>query len=103
MKLSGVTPREGPDPETVVVRNTEYVDVLAAVNRLRLRDQEILRLAVWDELPHKDIATILGCSPHAVDQRLYRATRKLARELKSSGHKPHERPLGMPEPRKEGP
>ena len=86
-KLTGVTPPEVPPPETLVVRNAEYNEVMAALDRLRPGDRELVRLAVWEELPHADIGAILGCSAHAVDQRLHRVTKKLARGLGVSGHK----------------
>lgn len=77
-----------PNPETIVVRRREEQEVLDAVSRLRTDDQELLRLAVWEELPHRLIAEALHCSPHAVDQRIHRAARRLARELKDAGHIP---------------
>lgn len=95
-KLSGVLRPESEPPESVVVRNAEYDEVGAALDRLRPRDRELLRLAVWEELPHAEIAPILGCSAHAVDQRLYRATRKLARELSGSGHKAFDGAIRIP-------
>ena len=69
------------DPATVVVRNAEAWDVLDAMDRLRDNDREVLRLAAWEDLPHDEIAEILGCSTHAVDQRLVRAKKRLEREL----------------------
>ena len=69
-----------PGPETVVVRRAEDRRVLEAVGRLRPADQEILRLAGWEEMPHADIAEVLGISAAAVDQRFHRAKRRLARE-----------------------
>lgn len=69
-----------PGPETVVVRRAEDRRVLEAVRRLRPADQEILRLAGWEEMPHSEIAEILGISTAAVDQRFHRAKRRLARE-----------------------
>ncbi len=92
-KLRGGAHPEVPRPETIVVRNAEHVEVLSALKRLRRSDQELLGLAIWEELPHAAIAAMLGCSPHAVDQRLYRATKKLARELSSSGHRVHRKVL----------
>jgi len=77
-----------PTPETIVVRRREEQKVHDAVSRLRPDDQELLRLAVWEELPHRLIAEALNCSPHAVDQRIHRASRRLARELKDAGHIP---------------
>jgi RNA polymerase sigma-70 factor (ECF subfamily) len=76
----------GPDPETQVVRRIEDEAVLEALGRLRPADQELLRLAVWEELPHGHIGDMLGCSAHAVDQRIRRAGRRLASELERSGH-----------------
>lgn len=69
-----------PAPDAVVVRRAEDRRVVEAAARLRPADQEILRLAGWEQLPHADIATILGISPAAVDQRFHRAKKRLARE-----------------------
>ncbi|MDJ0923493.1 MAG: sigma-70 family RNA polymerase sigma factor [Acidimicrobiia bacterium] len=69
-----------PDPETVVVQRAEYEAVLEAATRLSVRDREVLNLAAWEGLPHREIAEILGCSIAAVDQRLHRAKQRLARE-----------------------
>ncbi len=79
---------DGPEPQ--VVRRAEYDSVLAAARRLRPADQEILRLAAWEELPHDQISRLLGCSVAAVDQRLHRAKKRLAKEYRKT-HVP-ERP-----------
>ena len=79
------------DVETVIVRRAEYQAVIDAVARLRPQDQELLRLAVWEELSHGDIGAILGCSAHAVDQRITRAAKRLASELGRTGHKPQQK------------
>jgi RNA polymerase sigma-70 factor (ECF subfamily) len=76
-----------PDPATQVVRRLEDQEVLDALGRLRPEDQELLRLAVWEELPHGEIGEILGCTAHAVDQRIRRAGDRLASELQRSGHR----------------
>jgi RNA polymerase sigma-70 factor (ECF subfamily) len=76
------------DPEAVVVRREADVEVLAALGRLRSVDQEVLRLAVWEEMPHSEIAEILGCSAHAVDQRVHRASRRLARGVRAARRAP---------------
>lgn len=67
-------------PEGVVVRRSQDREVLEAVARLGPTDREILRLAGWEDLPHADIAEILGISVAAVDQRFHRAKKRLARE-----------------------
>ena len=69
------------EPETVVVRREADTSVLDALRRLRAADQEVLRLAVWEELSHREIGELLGCSAHAVDQRVHRAAKRLGREL----------------------
>ena len=69
------------EPETVVVRREADAAVLDALRRLRPADQEVLQLAVWEELSHGEIGELLGCSAHAVDQRVHRAAKRLGREL----------------------
>ena len=67
--------------EAQVVAGDERRTVLAALSRLRPADQEILRLAVWEELPHRDIAGVVGCSESSVAVRLHRARARLGREI----------------------
>jgi RNA polymerase sigma-70 factor (ECF subfamily) len=75
------TTGHGDLPETVVVRREADTAVLDALQRLRPADQEVLRLAVWEELSHAEIGELFGCSAHAVDQRIHRAAKRLGREL----------------------
>jgi RNA polymerase sigma-70 factor (ECF subfamily) len=70
-----------PGPETQLVRRAEEQEVLAAVERLRPDDREIIRLAGWEELPREDIAVAMRCSPNAVTKRLNRALDHLAAEM----------------------
>lgn len=79
-KLRSVSANGFDELEPQVVRRAEYDRVLAAADRLRPADQEILRLAAWEELPHDQISRLLGCSVAAVDQRLHRARKRLAKE-----------------------
>jgi RNA polymerase sigma factor (sigma-70 family) len=44
-----------------------------AIGRLRPKDREVLRLVLWDDLTHAEAATILGCTPNAVELRFRRA------------------------------
>jgi RNA polymerase sigma factor (sigma-70 family) len=71
----------GVDVEAEVAASEDRRIVLAAMSRLRNADQEVLRLAVWEELPHRDIAAIVGCAEPAVAVRLHRARSRLAREI----------------------
>jgi RNA polymerase sigma-70 factor (ECF subfamily) len=86
----------GQGPEAIVVRKEEHEEVLAALARLSDSDQEVVRLAVWEELPHADIADLLGCSVGAVDVRLHRAVRRLEKGLRRAGHRPGRRPAFLP-------
>lgn len=87
-RLKSVGAPRDVDVETVVVRNADHQAVVDALTRLRPGDRELLRLAMWEELPHGDIGELLGCSAHAVDQRVSRASKRLASELAKAGHIP---------------
>jgi RNA polymerase sigma-70 factor (ECF subfamily) len=52
-----------------------------ALGCLSERDQELLRLLAWDELPRADVAAALGCTVNALNIRVHRALRRLARQL----------------------
>jgi RNA polymerase sigma factor (sigma-70 family) len=75
------------EPETVIVRNDEEVEMLTVLGELRVNDREVLRLAIWEELPHDEIAEILGCSTNAVNVRLCRAIQRLRKGLAKSRHR----------------
>lgn len=87
--------------ETQVVRRAEDQEVLDALGRLRPEDQELLRLAVWEEMPHGDIGELLGCSAHAADQRIRRAGDRLASEVQKGGHRHQKRTSPSPSSRGE--
>jgi RNA polymerase sigma factor (sigma-70 family) len=80
-KLTGLDATEDESPEVIVLRRAEDREMLDAVARLRSEDQEIIELAVWDEVPHSQIAEMIGTSTHAITQRLHRITKQLARDL----------------------
>ena len=85
-------PHQPPEgPEALVVRRSRERAVLNAIGTLRAQDQELLRLAFWDELPHADIADLVGCSRSAVDVRIHRAIKRLRKEFERAGHRRPER------------
>ena len=91
-RMGSLRPAGGPDPATVVVQRAEYDAVVVAASRLSTQDREILNLAAWEGLPHREIAEVLGCSIDAVDQRLHRAKQRLAKQYASLGYdrdRPH--------------
>jgi len=71
-------------PDAELVRRSEEQLVTFALGQLRFEDQEILRLVAWEQLPRAEIAHILGCSPHALDQRVQRAVTRLRNEFNKS-------------------
>lgn len=79
-KVAGLRADTLPDPAMQVVQRERDQHLLRAAARLSHTDQEILRLAGWEGLPHGDIAEILDISSAAVDQRFARAKKRLARE-----------------------
>jgi RNA polymerase sigma-70 factor (ECF subfamily) len=97
--LNPPNPPVGPEAEAV--RHAEADSMLAALATLRERDQEVLRLTYWEELPHAEIGEILGCSAEAVHVRRYRAERRLANALARRGHKKGGRRAASSKPREE--
>ncbi|MEV5357927.1 sigma-70 family RNA polymerase sigma factor [Streptomyces sp. NPDC093516] len=52
-----------------------------ALARLSPADQEVLRLAAWEDLGVDEIAVALGCGSRAAAMRLHRARRRLRAEI----------------------
>jgi RNA polymerase sigma-70 factor (ECF subfamily) len=73
------------EPDRQVVRSQESREVIAALARLKPADQEVIRLAGWEELSRREIAVALDCSPNAVTKRLTRALDRLAHQLSATG------------------
>ncbi len=53
------------------------IDLAAAWRRLSSADQEVLALHVWEGLPDRDAAAVLGCARATYSMRLSRARRRL--------------------------
>jgi RNA polymerase sigma-70 factor (ECF subfamily) len=68
-----------PNEATGQARIADQLDLrlARAVGHLRHKDQEVLRLILWDEIDRSDVAVILGCSPNAVDVRFHRDLERL--------------------------
>ena len=92
MKLNSIGVGPLPPIDDLVVRRDDAERALLAASRLREKDQEVLRLAIWEELSHAEIAEVIGSTPGAVKQRLFRARQALAREFtrleKKTRHSP---------------
>ncbi len=61
--------------------------VQEALAQLRPDDQELLRLAEWEGLPHEQIGAVFGISVNAVGIRLHRARNRLGRRLEKAGYR----------------
>jgi RNA polymerase sigma-70 factor, ECF subfamily len=88
------------DVDAGVISEEERRTVLAALGQLREGDQEILRLSTWEELSHREIAQVVGCSEATVAVRLHRARNRLGKEIEKglprSGHVSPSKPPDSP-------
>lgn len=80
---SGLGPSGLPSTENVLDEDALALraDLSAAWHRLSSTDQEVLGLALFEDLTSAHAATVLGISPTAYRLRLSRARRTLRREL----------------------
>ena len=79
-RLRGLAEIDAFAPDVLLVRSEEHRQVIEASSRLRPIDQEVLRLTLWEELSHAEVAVVLGIAVTAVKERAYRARRNLASE-----------------------
>ena len=63
-----------PLPRPVATTDPQLAEALAA---LAERDREALLLSVWDGLPPREIAMVLGVTPNAASIRVHRAKQRL--------------------------
>ena len=68
-----------PSAESIALKDMELAGAWAL---LKPAEQQVLALAVLDDLPIKQVAKVLGLSPNAVSVRLSRARTRLAELLK---------------------
>lgn len=81
-RLRGLGQPAVTPPDVQVIRRTEDQQIIDAINRLRAPDREVLLLSAWEGLAGRQLATRFGISLKAAEQRLTRAKRRLAAELK---------------------
>ncbi len=78
-------------PESVLIRRSEDQLVIDALALLKPDDRELLRLRVWEEFSREDLAVVFGISVEAIDMRLSRAKKRMAKALRRVGHPTTER------------
>ncbi len=71
-----------PGPETQLVRKAEYEEVHRAIDSLKPKYRDVLKLVEWEELPRETVAEMLSVSRATIDQRIHRAYQQLERRLK---------------------
>ena len=59
------------------IKNQDIKSIQHELNRMKLEDQEIIKLRIFDELEFKHIGTILGISEPSTKMRFYRAIERL--------------------------
>ncbi|NNC92854.1 MAG: sigma-70 family RNA polymerase sigma factor [Acidimicrobiia bacterium] len=84
-RLSSFRPMPGEGPDAQVVQHRDYELVRSAAARLAPLDQEVLRLVMWEEMSHEQVAAMIGSTVPAAKQRFHRAKGRLAREFKKLG------------------
>lgn len=83
-KVSGLGVAWDDSPDVVVIRREQDAVVIAALDAMKPTDREVLALAAWEELSAPEIATVLGITTSAAEQRLHRAKRRFAKVLDAS-------------------
>lgn len=73
--------RRSPDPSEAVLREETRRRVRAAIARLPKRQRAVLLLRVYQDLPHQEIAGILGGSTGAVKANFFHALGNLRKLL----------------------
>lgn len=73
-------------PDNLMEDLAEKNSISGAIMKLDLNDRKIIILYYYQELSIKDIAAISGISENTVNQRLYRARKKLKRILMEDGY-----------------
>ncbi|MEX0783582.1 MAG: sigma-70 family RNA polymerase sigma factor [Dehalococcoidia bacterium] len=87
-RWAGLLDRLRREPMDVATPHDTGEPVRVALSRLKPADQELLRLAAWEDLGPSEIAATLGISANAASIRLHRARKQLAAELTALGLAP---------------
>lgn len=77
-KIAGLAQTSVSAPDVYIVRRAEDKEVVAALQKLKPSDQEVLMLAAWEELTAPEIAHAMSISTSAAEQRLHRAKHRFA-------------------------
>ena len=81
--LKDLIPDATASPSEQSSTNEHAIEVRRAIAALPEDLRTVVILSEYDGLPHAQIATVLNCSPKAVESRLYRARAHLRKRLES--------------------
>ena len=102
--LLTVDPSPVPGADDRIVDQSDLKAAISALSELGSKDQEILLLALWEDLTIGEIAMVMELSRPNASLRLHRAKRRLrvrfsalVQEPASSGHQTLRRATGDPE------
>lgn len=73
-------------PDNLIDDLVEKNSISNAIMKLDLGDRKVIILYYYQELSIKDIAAIIGISENTVNQRLYRARKRLKKILMEDGY-----------------
>ncbi len=80
-RVGSLAEAPAPSAETVVLRSVYNQEVIDALTSLNPRDQELVALIVWDDIPRQEVSNLFGISLTAVNKRYQRALRRLEHAL----------------------
>jgi RNA polymerase sigma-70 factor (ECF subfamily) len=80
-ELARVLPAVGLSAEERAAAAQHHAHVLACVERLPLREREVMMLSAFEELSSVEIASVLGVTESSVRSRLFRARNLMAEML----------------------
>ena len=87
-KIGSQAEAHQPGPESQLVRRAEYEEVHRAIESLKPKYREVIKLVEWEELPRDQVAELLSVSRATIDQRMHRAYQQLERRLKHMSRDP---------------
>lgn len=77
---------EGESPADAAVRADDVQRIRLLLDRLRPAYREVLLLVTYEEMTYAEIAAVTGSSVSAVESRIFKARRALARALEPYHH-----------------
>jgi len=84
-KLRGTGTENVPPLAEVGHNEQENQAVKQAIGRLSLSDRELIVLRYYNNMSHEQMSSVLGLTKAAINNRLVRSRKKIAKHLKNNG------------------